>query len=380
MTGRQKTEAALSKNGTPEIPAVICYEGIFIRDQWERLTLYPWWYKQAPDMERQMAWRREVMEKISQDWFVLPSFYSSGRRQHLSIDVRGEEVFLIDSRTGKRDRLTKPEISGWQVQGGQHSVKQDHLAETLSEIDELIPVSSSSDPVRIMSDGRDDLASSLLKDFGATLYPIRHVASPLWLTYYLWGFEGMMTMIAEQPELVKHACRRFLAKSVHSVHEAAEMGAAGIWIEECMTDMISPEAFASLCVPFVRSLVDEIRAAGLKSIYYYCGDPAGKLEHLISVGADALSLEESKKGFVIDIEDVAEAVGGRCTILGNLDAINLLPDASEEQLRAEISRQIAAGRRNGSRFIMSLGSPVTPGTSVQKVRLYCDLTHELGTL
>ena len=146
-----------------------------------------------------------------------------------------------------------------------------------------------------------------------------------------------------------------------------------------MTDMISPEAFAELNVPFVSSLVEEIRAEGLKSVYYFCGDPAGKWKHLISVGADALSLEESKKGFVIDIEDVVERAQGRCAVLGNLDAINALPNASAEQLRTEISRQIAAGRRNGSRFIMSLGSPVTPGTSVERVRLYCDLVHEPGT-
>ncbi len=379
MTGRQKMEAALSEDGAAEIPAVICYEGIFIRDHWEQLTPYPWWYQQAPDIERQMAWRREVIGRIGQDWFILPGSYPRGRRQHLSIDVRDDAVFLVDSRTGRRDRLTKPEIAGWSALGGLHSAKPGHLAETLSEIDELIPVSSGSDPKQFMSDGRYDLASSLLKDFATTLYPICHVPSPLWCTYNLWGFEGMMTMIVERPDLVKHACRRFLARSVRSVQQAAAMGAAGIWIEECLTDMISPESFASLCAPFVRSLVDEIRAAGMQSIYYFCGDPAGKWTHLLSVGADALSLEESKKGFEIDIEHVVERVQGQCAVLGNLDAINLLPDASEEQLRDEIARQIAAGRRNGSRFIMSLGSPVTPGTSVQRVRLYCDLVHELGT-
>jgi uroporphyrinogen-III decarboxylase len=100
---------------------------------------------------------------------------------------------------------------------------------------------------------------------------------------------------------------------------------------------------------------------------------------LIAAGADALALEESKKGFVTAIEDIVEKVKGRCAVLGNLDAINVLPNASEEQLRAEISRQIAAGRQNGSRFVMSLGSPVTPGTPAQKVRLYCDLVHELGS-
>ena len=145
-----------------------------------------------------------------------------------------------------------------------------------------------------------------------------------------------------------------------------------------MTDMISPAAFARLNVTFLRPLVDEIRALGMRSIYYFCGDPTGKWEQLLAVGADALSLEESKKGFSIDIEDVVERVQGRCVVLGNLDAIHLLETGSENDLRAEIARQIAAGRRNGSRFIMSIGSPVTPGTSVGRVRLYCDLVHELG--
>jgi uroporphyrinogen-III decarboxylase len=49
-------------------------------------------------------------------------------------------------------------------------------------------------------------------------------------------------------------------------------------------------------------------------------------------------------------------------------------------LRAEIARQIAAGRRNGGRFVLSLGSPVTPGTPMERVRRYCDLAHELGEL
>ena len=40
-----------------------------------------------------------------------------------------------------------------------------------------------------------------------------------------------------------------------------------------------------------------------------------------------------------------------------------------------LARQIAAGRRNANRFVMSLGSPVTPSTSVSRVRRYCDLVH-----
>jgi uroporphyrinogen-III decarboxylase len=205
-----------------------------------------------------------------------------------------------------------------------------------------------------------------------------YVPAPLWRCYSLWGFEDMMVNIAARPDLVAHACQRYLAQGVHSARVGAALGAAGVWIEDCMTDMIGPEAFAALNVRTLSPLVEEIRALGLKSIYYFCGNPVNKWEHLLAVGADALALEESKKGFRIDIEDVVDRVGRRCAVLGNLDAIDLLPKGTEEDLRTEIARQIAAGRRNGGRFIMSIGSPVTPGTPVERVRLYCDLGHELG--
>jgi uroporphyrinogen-III decarboxylase len=188
----------------------------------------------------------------------------------------------------------------------------------------------------------------------------------------------MMIMVATRPDLVKHACGRFLTLATRRVREAAILGARAMWIVDGLTDVINPQAFASLNVPFMTQVVDEVRAAGLKSIYYFTGNPRGKWDLILSVGADALALEESKKGFEINIEDVVERVQGRCTLFGNLDAVGILQDGTDEQLRAEISRQIAAGRRNGHRFVMSVGSPVTPGTSVERVRMFCDLAHELG--
>ncbi len=72
-------------------------------------------------------------------------------------------------------------------------------------------------------------------------------------------------------------------------------------------------------------------------------------------------------------------MNGRCALLGNLDAVGILQNGTEDALKTEIKRQIAAGRRNKSRFIMSTGSPPTPGTPVERVRLYHDLVHELGS-
>jgi len=285
--------------------------------------------------------------------------------------VRPDGVYRVDGRTGHADKLVPPRV------GGEHiSTYPLHTARTPDEIDAVLPL--------IVPTGAgersNDLAAEVRKEFGDQLYLICHASSPLERCGSgLWGFEEMMLNVATRPDLVEHACRRFLDCSVDDVHRAAQLGADGIFVEDCLTDMISPQAFARLNVPFARQLVDEIRHLGLKSIYYFCGNPAGKWDLLMSIGADALSLEESKKGFTIDVADVVDRVGGRCAVLGNLDAVGILQDGSEAELRAEVARQIAAGRRNGSRFIMSIGSPVTPGTPVERVRLYRDLVHELGS-
>lgn len=380
LTGREKIEGAFSKNGTSDIPAVICYEGILVRDHWQELVSVPWWYREVPGIECQTLWRREVIEKIGQDWFKLPLGYSREDRKNISIENRPNGVFRINRKTREKEQLSEPQIGGWSSLKGIESIRPHGLAETREEIDDLIPIISHFDAKEILRDGRADLATQLLREFSKNLYPIYHVGSPLWECYFLWGFEGMMTMIGTRPGLVKHACQRFLSINIREVQKAATLGAAVIWIEDCLTDMISPRTFESLNVPYLRKLVEEIHVNGLKSIYYFCGNPAGKWEHLLSIGADALALEESKKGFALDIEDVVSKVQGRCVVLGNLDAIGILQNGTEEQLRAEISRQIEAGRQNKGRFIMSLGSPVTPDTPVKRVRLYCDLVRKLGSI
>ena len=251
-------------------------------------------------------------------------------------------------------------------------------AKSFEDIDRLVPPLEREDPDTFLHSGRSDLAISLVEEFGRERYPICSARSPLWACHALWGFEPLMRNIAAVPDLVHFACRRYLDYALHKVRRAAAMGAAGIWIEECLTDLVSPESYASLSLPYLQQLVEGIHASGLSGILYFCGDPSGKLELILKAGCDAVGFEESKKDFQIDIEELTEQINGRCALLGNIDAIEIVEQGSEEQLRAGLSRQLQAGRRNGNRFIVSCGSPITPTTSIQRVRSYLGLARELG--
>jgi uroporphyrinogen-III decarboxylase len=190
--------------------------------------------------------------------------------------------------------------------------------------------------------------------------------------------EGLK-LVAKRPQLVKYACNRFAGLCMKEIDRLAVLGPAGIWIQDSFSNMINPKSYEFLVVPSLRQVVEAAHRRGLSCILYFCGNPKGKLEQMLTIGADALSVEEGKKGFVNDIGEITAKVRGRATLLGNLDSIGVLQNGTNQELQAEIRRQLKAGRRNEGRFIMSLGSPVTPGTSAQRVRLYCGLSRELAS-
>lgn len=375
MNGRERIWSAFSPEGAAEIPVVIPYEDIFIRDHWSALSRRPWWVRAVPDVEAQAAWRHEVVEAIGHDWFSLASGTSQEARERFAVEERNDAVYRIDRLTGDAQVLQPPTISGWSGRGVA-SIHPQNPPQTPGDVEAWI--AQWDVPGQALKDGRTDLPRRILADWGAALYPMGYVNGPLWSCYYLWGFEGMMLHLAEHPDLVRVAVQRFTEQTLGQIQVAARLGAKGIWLEDCLTDMVSPQHYATFNLPYLRRLTDAIRGWGMRTAHYFCGNPSGKWELLLDTGADALALEESKKGFSIDIDEVVARVDGRMVVLGNLDAVGILEQGDEATLRAEIERQMAAGRRNGSRFIMSLGSPVTPDTPASRVRLYCDLAHELG--
>ena len=375
MNGRTRIQAALSPEGTPEIGAVIPYESIFIRDHWDALSDKPWWVRTAPDNELQFAWRQDIANTIGQDWFDLPSSIPQEVLDNVTIIEQEDNIYTHDQRDGTRKLLKPPVISGWSDTDNA-SVHPSNPPDTPEDIDRwmegwMVP-GQNCNPRAL------NLPHNILASWGAEYFPMGYINGPLWSCYYMWGFEGLMTRIITNPDLVEYAVTCFTASTLQQIEGFAAMGALGLWLEDCMTDMVSHDHFHRLNIPYLQVITEHARSMQIRTFHYFCGDPHGKWEDLLDTGADALALEESKKGFGIDIMDVVERVEGKMTVLGNLDAIGILEQADEPSLQAEIKRQLTAGRKNGNRFIMSLGSPVTPGTSVAKVQRYLKLSHNLG--
>ena len=377
MTAREKILKAFDAGGTRHAAAVTSYDCIFIRDNWFDLTDVPWWFAYSGDIEKEIRWAGDYREKSGLEWLNIGRCPSRSERSRQRFDRRSGGVWVVDRETGDERRLTEPVPGGTNTECAVSTHTDiNSLPSTTEEIDRLIPLAPEFERQRFLEEGRNDTAAAIAGALDVSLYG--SVGSPVWSLYGRLGYEALMVFLATEPELASYAASRIFTNARQTIQMISALGAGAVWIEECLTDQINPELFRQVSIPALQLCTREIRTCGMKSIYYFCGNPGDRLDAILEAGADAVHFEESKKGFTIDIEDIVQFIDGRCTVFGNLDSIGLLPNGDEQDLRQEISRQLEAGRRNGGRFVMSTGSPITPETPVERVRLYTDLVRELA--
>ncbi len=378
MTGCQKIQAALSPRGSRSTPIVICYPELFLRDCWERITRVPWWGMHSPDIEMGLQVQRDLLAVTGEDRFRLWMSPTRAERERYRIEgVDATRARRIDTQTGEVEELLRPPMGGF-VAPHYRGITQDRPFTSREEIDATFPLPPEETRESLEADGRLDKPRRMMEEFGRERMPWTQLPSPWDPLYYSWGFEGLMIASVDRPDLVEYACRRVVQCNRRRLSAWKAAGVELIWIQDCQSDHISPEQYRRLVLPSLQEMTADLRAAGMASIHYYTGNPNDRLEILLAGGADALSLEATRKHFTIDIEDIARRVGGRAALLGNLDELALLERGPTEAIRAEVKRQLDAGRINDGRFLMGIAGPITPGTPLEHVRALADAVHELA--
>ena len=379
MDSKQRMLAALTGGLDADFPVVMPYVGIFLRDHWEEVTSQPWWTFRSPDLHAWLNVEDDLQTKLDMDWVDCQTCPSTSWRTGHRVEASGDSVFLMDSVGRVREELQRQPVGGTNILIGRAS-----LIQSMEDVDRWIGSEDGQwavhDARSLVRSGKLDYVKMVAEKYGSRRFLHAMVGTPYSRALVdFFGFEGMMVNLLKRPRLVEEVLRRLLDDAKEQVRAYANAGVHGVFVEECLSsaDEIPLDKFSEFVLPYNRELVSEVRRLGMKSVYYPCGDMADRLEQVIvEIRPDGLSLEESKKGFKVDIAKLDDTVAGRLCIFGNLDSIRVLQDGTRDELRKEIQRQLDIGRKH-RKFVMSLGSPVTPKTSVSRVREYIDLVREL---
>jgi uroporphyrinogen-III decarboxylase len=243
-----------------------------------------------------------------------------------------------------------------------------------AEVDALVPLCTTEELLR---NGSLEAVRRLIEARGARLFIASGMITPYLECYFLLGFVGLMTMPYDNPKLFHYLLQRRTKALLALAQAYAQIGVHGVFIEEAFTaaDMISAKFYDEFVFPYDLALLDEFRRLGLPTIFCITGDVLPRLPRLIELAPTALAVEESKKGFQVDLGEIAEGVGKRMALFGNLDATRV-QDWSDDELAHQLETQWQAARPARG-FVASMGSPFPLDTSMERVTAFFATARKL---
>ncbi|MEN6549132.1 MAG: uroporphyrinogen decarboxylase family protein, partial [Armatimonadia bacterium] len=139
-----------------------------------------------------------------------------------------------------------------------------------------------------------------------------------------------------------------------------EAGCDLIGIGDAAASLVSARVYEELVLPREQKLVKAIHEAGAAARLHICGNTTHLLGLMPQTGCEIIDLD-----YLVPIEQARPAMGPEPIILGNLDPVSELLEATPEQVLESCRRCHAAC---GERHIVGPGCEVPPGTAEEAVR------------
>ncbi len=231
---------------------------------------------------------------------------------------------------------------------------------------------------QLLEEGIFDLTMELVKRFGQQKFVYGRVGIPYGALFADWSdISGAMIMLKTEPDRCKQIMEDAIPQRLEEIKAWAQTGVHAVWLGQwmCSADMISEADYLNFVYPYDKIIVEAVRAANLIPLYHFCGDAIPRMKHIKTMDPVVVGVEESKKGFKVDVGDVRAELGDEICILGNVDVYDVVELGSPETWEAEIERQIRTA--GPERFIVSCGSPITHDTPPERVQEFVQVAKRV---
>jgi uroporphyrinogen-III decarboxylase len=393
QTPKERMVRVLSGGRTDVTPAVPAYLSLFLAD-FERAAYIEQYRRRlggrsrhAVNHEEDTLFRAHALYqsygifKVRPDWIEIGQGASRAWAEQTEIVAEGQILYYKDRASGKRVPMHEAPIPyGDPTLTDQDASLTDlwdvsAQVRTEADVDARLPVITSDE---LLARGDLDLPRQIVADYGDDYFLSTILDTPFSDAYDLLGFQGLMLIQYDRPALFHHLLQRKLAQSQEVMDAWAKVGVHGVYVEEVFTgaDMISPGSYDEFVFAYNQPYFRHMRGLGLYPIHYVCGDVIPRLERLLALDIAAVAVEESKKKFHIEIEDVVDRVQGRVAVFGNVDTIRYGLHGTMAEMEAEVRRQTEIGARAGG-FVVSTGSPFPLDTNPRLIDTLVATAHSM---
>lgn len=243
--------------------------------------------------------------------------------------------------------------------------------EDVSQIDRLEPANPYKDGrLPLQLDAMKYLMDEIKDEVGCSF----GVVGPFTNAFFLMGVDKVLTMIVKNPEALHKLCRVSLETAKAYVAAGMDLGLTPT-ISEPMSSctVVSPRAFRQFSLPYLKELVDFIRARGKGVVIHICGQTEKIWEDLVGMGIVGLSIDN-----VASITRCKKAVGDRVKIMGNVDPGVVMYSGTPLEVRRNTLQCMLDGYDSPKGFMVMSGCSLPVDTPLENIEAMMDTVREIG--
>ena len=197
---------------------------------------------------------------------------------------------------------------------------------------------------------------------------------PFSLAGRLYDMSEIMVAIYTDPEVILQLLDKCTAFILKYCAELKRLGASGVFIAEPAAGLLSNEDCMAYSTVFIRQIVQTLQDDDFAVILHNCGNTGQCTQAMVESGAAALHF-----GNAIDMVSALQECPSSLLVMGNIDPVGIMKQASPEVVRKETLALLEAtvSCRN---FVLSTGCDVPPQVSQENIAAFFQALDESNSL
>jgi uroporphyrinogen decarboxylase len=271
--------------------------------------------------------------------------------QRLEVDVRGVWDCLPQSNREQIDLLQPRHrfYDSWGI--GQDEVSPGEWIPTTNPLGGTITLDDvdryswpdMDDPTRVK--GVNEAAVQLAQAGEYAVMGTPWLLFPLERAIQLRGMEAFLLDLAQEPDLAlallektTALCKRLMGRFLAEAGDALDLVKIGDDLGTQNSLLVSPGMYRRYIKPFHADYIGFIKAHTKAKVFFHSdGDIFPLLDDLAEIGVDVLNPIQAS-GKMANLEELKRRYGKELVFCGGIDTQHLLPEASPEQVAAEVRR------------------------------------------
>ncbi len=214
---------------------------------------------------------------------------------------------------------------------------------------------------------------------GQEIAVVAGIRSSFSVLFIAMGIEAMSVALYDDPGLIEEMSVKLCAFWTEVGLAAVEAGADALFIANDMGlntgTLVSPDLLRKYFIPPFAVQVRRLKQSGAKVILHSCGNINAVLDDLVESGIDGLNNLQVSAG--MDIAAVKKVYGDRITLIGNVDATNVMT-SEEPKVIEDAVRDLVGKIAPGGGFVLATDHSFHMGIPPKNVDVFLEAARRWG--